>query len=540
MRTRIGLGFAALFLATAACSNSIFVGSDAGGDEDGGVVPVNGGGDASSPVDAAPPPNCDTTKLPTDDKCVVNDAEGIFVSRSMGKAGGNGSQESPLASLDAAITMAKQAGRRVYACAETYPEQVHFADGVSMFGYFVCGSAWTIDTSKHAKVAAPASPAASAANITTLTRVEAIDVYAPDLTTGSQSSIALLATSSPALTFKGATIHAGTGGKGADGTNGVQLTDSGSAKNGKNARGFDVCNGAIGHCLGPVPESLAGGTNACVGEAGHDPGQGGAGGWDGRFLSQFSSTYLVYEWAVNGQDSTYGFPSVGTSATTQGGSWGISPVNGAAGANGTDGASGGSFGTLSASGYGTADGTAGSDAAPGQGGGGAAGQGMQNSMANANSYENVGAHGESGASGGAGGCPGLAGTSGKGGGASIAVVAIASAFTLDTVTIETSAGGAGGAAGNGSANTKGGTGGAAVQYTVHAANGGDGGIAGVSGNGGGGPSIGIAYQGTAPTQLASKITVGSGGSGVAASTDTGSGKTIPASASGVSVNSYAF
>ena len=548
MRTRIGLGFAALFLATAACSNSIFVSPDAGDGDDGGVVPVHGGGDgdagsdAASPVDAAPPPNCDTSKLPTDDACVVNDAEGIFVSSSMGSASGNGSKASPLASLDAAIAMAKTVNRRVYACAETYGEQIHILDGVSIFGYFACQSAWSVDTSKHAKVSAPASPAAIATNVTTPTRVEAVDLNAPDFTTNSQSSIALMAVGSPALTFKSATIHAGTGGAGANGTNGIQLTDTGS-KNGTNARGFDVCTGAIGHCITPIPESIAGGANSCSGEAGHDPGPGGAGGWDGKFLSEFSQFNQAFEWFVNGQDATSGFPTIGTSQTTQGGVTSSSvPTNGAAGANGTDGASAGAFGTLGPNGYSAADGAAGSDGAPGQGGGGAAGQAITDTMAWAglNVNQGKGARGEAGASGGAGGCPGLAATAGKGGGASIAVVAIGSAFTLDTIVIETSMGGAGGAAGVSSTNTTGGTGGSPVQYTVHAANGGDGGFAGVSGNGGGGPSIGIAYQGTAPTQLASTVKLGAPGSGRPASTDTGSGKTIPASANGVSASTYAF
>lgn len=544
MRTRIGLGFAALFLATAACSNSVFVSPDAGDGEDGGVVPIHGGGDAgdaAAPVDAAPPPNCDTSKLPTDDACVVNDAEGIFVSSSMGSASGNGSKESPLASLEAAIAMAKTVNRRVYACAESYAEHVDFADGVSVFGYFACNSGWTVDGSKHAKVNAPASPAATATNITTATRVEAVDLYAPDFTTNSQSSIALMAIGSPALTFKGATIHAGTGGAGASGSNGLTMTDTPNTKNGANSRGFDVCNGGIGHCIAAVPESLAGGTNTCS-VSGHDPGPGGAGGWDGKYVSEFSQFNNTFVWALDGQDATYGFPTVGTTQTTQGGTWGLIPTDGAAGANGSDGASGGAFGTLSPTGYVAADGNVGSDGAPGQGGGGAAGQSITSSMASpalpANQYKT--ARGEAGASGGAGGCPGLAGTAGKGGGASIAVVAIGSAFTLDTVKIETSMGGAGGASGFSSANTKGGAGGSPVQYTVHAATGGDGGLAGVSGNGGGGPSIGIAYQGSAPTQLASTVTLGAPGGGVAARTDTGSGKTIPASANGISATTYAF
>ena len=543
MRTRIVLGFAVCLL-SAACTGEQFVGGDGGGDTggDAGNVPPNHGGgtsdagDAGETVDAVAPPGCDTTKLPTDDACVVNDAEGVFVSSTLGSPSGNGTKASPLASLDAAIAAAKKSNKRVYACAETYAEQVHFQDGVDVFGYFACNSAWTVVPTSHAKVAAPASPAATASNITTATRVEAVDLFAPDFTANSQSSIALVATTSPALVIKNATIHAGTGGKGADGTNGIKLQEPQTAtKNGSNARPFDVCTGAIGHCLTPIPESIPGATNTCGGEAGHDPGPGGAGGWDGAYVAQLGS------WNPWGTQSwTNGYPTAGGSLTTQGGTTGVAAVAGAKGTDGVAGASGVAFGALSATGYAAADGTAGADGAPGQGGGGAAGQWVENSMAYAPSYDGDKARGEAGASGGAGGCPGLAATPGKGGGASIAIVAIASPFTLDTVTVETSAGGSGGKSGDSSTNTSGGKGGQPAQYTRPAAAGGDGGFAGVSGNGGGGPSIGVAYQGTAPTQLAGTVKVGSGGSGVAARTDAGNGKSIPASPDGLSANSYAF
>lgn len=470
---------------------------------------------------------------------VVSGDDAIYVSSSKGSAMGDGTQTHPLSSLDAAI--AKAAGKHaVNACAETYAEVVHFMNGVDVSGGWDCSSGWTKSAS-HAKIAPKTSPAAFATNITTATHIDSVDIVAPDFTDQSQSSIALVASNAPSLRIAHATIHAGTGGKGADGSNAIQLADSGTAKNGQNARSYDVCTGGIGHCVSPSPESLAGGVNTCSGESGHDPGPGGDGGWDGDFQSSFNGVTFKWSWAIV-QASTNGFPTTQTSQTTQGGTTTIGPLDGVVGSNGNDGNAGGAFGSLDANGYVPADGTAGTAGSPGLSGGGAAGVGMSNTIADpsasVNQYKY--ARGEAGASGGAGGCPGLAGGAGKGGGASIAIIAIKSGFTLDTTVIESSAGGAGGAAGMTSTNTSGGFGGSQVQYTYHAANGGAGGLAGLSGNGGGGPSIAIAYQGTAPQPLASTVTHGNGGSGVAARTDNATNRTIAATPTGTSSDNYVF
>jgi len=544
MRTRIGLGLA-LLLAQAACTGSVFNGgSDAGdpgtGDDAGSV---HGGGNPDAGTDASPeaeppPPGCDTSKLPTEDVCVVNDAEGIFVSSSLGKATGDGTKASPLASLAAGIEAAKAAHKRVYACAETYGESIAIENGVDVFGYFACNSSWAVVQTSHAKVASPTSPAATATNVTTPTRVENVDLVAPDFTSNSQSSIALIASGSPSLTIKNATIHAGTGGDGAHGTDGVQLSDS-SNKKGLNGIGYDICNGAIGHCVTAIARYQPGPTNACVGEAGHDAGPGGDGGWNGVYVAVVNQNQTEV-WKPNGQASTVGLPLVGSASTTQGGGFLVVPSNGANGLSGFDGQSGGPIGTISANGYTPADGTGGTDGQPGQGGGGAAGLQDMNGVISVQGQP-IGrtAQGEGGASGGAGGCPGLAGTAGKGGGASIALIAVQSGLTLDTVTIESSSGGIGGQSGQGSKHTVGGTGGAASANTVHAANGGDGGYAGVSGNGGGGPSVGIAFAGSAPQRLATTIKQGAGGAGQLPRTGL-DGKTIPASSNGASYDLYDF
>jgi hypothetical protein len=528
MRTQLGLGFSILLLS--ACSNTVFTSDDAGGPNDDG-----GSEDAARPN---PPSGCDSTKLPTDDACVVNDAFGVFVSSSMGAANAKGTREAPLASLDAGIALAKSLGLRVYACAETYAESVALADGVNVFGYFDCKSGWTVDATNHAKVQSPTSPAMTATNIASPTRVEAVDIVSPDFTSSSQSSIALLANASPGLTIKGATIHAGTGGKGDDGVDAIQLTDSGTAKNGTNATPKHACTGIL--CLAGT--GSLGGTNKCSGEAGHDPTPGGTGGSGGQFLSNQDSSGIYWHWyPVQNAPTSGGLPNVATAQVAQGGAVQDYGATGTSGTPGTDGSVGAAFGSVTQAGYVASDGAAATSGAPGQSGGGAGGAGLAltgDPDLNPASYQLDYGWGEDGSGGGAGGCPGLAGSAGKGGGASIAILATASPLVLDTVTIESSAGGAAGAAGKPSAPTTGGSGGAAYKYTKAGGNGGAGGMAGVSGNGGGGPSVGIASHGTAPTISASTVKQGAGGAGVASRVV--DGQTIPASPDGISKDVYSF
>lgn len=521
---------------SAACSGDAFTTGDAGAGGDAGNAPPTGGGGADGGSEASnpppPPPGCDTTKLPTDDVCVVNDSEGVFVSSSLGSATGDGTQAHPLASFDAALTLAKSSQRRVYACAESYAEPIHLQEGTSVFGYFTCSAGWVIGAA-HAAVKAPASPVAVASNIVAPTRIEAVDLVAPDYTSQSQSSIALIATASPGLTITHATIHAGTGGAGANGVDGIQLTDSGSAKNGAVSWNDGVCTGSCTLALLLDTKEPAGGTNTCTGASGYAGGPGGSGGTGGEYEANSWGTWTTTISVAVGN------PTTPSSQTAEGGTYGIGGSAGAVGTNGSDGTSGGAMGVISSSGYTTSDGTSATSGAPGQGGGGAGGYSL--SSANnypASSYPNYYGWGEPGAGGGAGGCPGLAATLGTGGGASIAVIAMQSPFTLDTVTIESSGGGAGGSAGGPSAPTAGGIGGNPAHFTGYGGNGGAGGNAGVSGNGGGGPSVGIAYQGTEPTLLATNVTPGAGGAGV--NVRTVNGEIIPASPSGTSAATYSF
>ena len=522
---RSSLALSLVIISFAACS------SDGGGTPDGG----DDGGDGGVIIGG-----CDSTKLPTQDSCVIGDTFGIFVSSSLGSASGDGTKAKPYASLNAGIAAAKAAKKRVYACAEPYAESVTLADGASVFGYFDCSTAWSIGNN-HAKVQSPTSPAATATNISSATRVEAVDLVAPDFTDKSQSSIALLASASPGLTIANATLHAGTGGKGDDGVAGIQLSDSGTTKNGGDSWAKGYCSGTL--CSAPYG-GANGGKNTCTNASGHDGYPGGTGGAAGHYISQTDSGGITYHWYPDNQyPTTGGSPTTGTAQTAQGGVLGPNQpgTTGSDGSNGPSGVNGAAVGTLSATGYASSDGTAGGDGQPGQGGGGAGAVGLaltNDPDINPQLHPGANGWGESGGGGGAGGCPGLAGTLGKGGGASVGIIAIQSPITLDTVKIEATNGGAAGASGKPSDPTPGGSGGAHGKYTGIPGAGGYGGQGGVSGNGGGGPSIGIAAQGAPPTLKSSTIAQGSGGAGVPQRTATS--LIIPASPDGLSKDVYSF
>lgn len=545
MRSIMCLGVLALGM-TAACGDSFTQVEPS--KEDGGAGPINGGGKEDTGamdapinvVDAQPPPpQCDGTKRPDQDACVISEAFGVFVSASKGSdSAGNGSRTQPYATITKAIAAGKQAGRRVYACMESYNESVDFAAGVDVYGYFDCFSSWKV-TSNRARIVAPKSPATTANNVSSETRVESLEIVSPDLTGPGASSIGLIANNSGGLHFVNAKIHAGVAGKGADGSTGIQLTESGN-KNGTAGAEETDCN------LVPIKQNwlcqsrrstVAGSFMKCVGELGHDPAPSGAGGTGGNYGVACGGTCF----------STYfpnadGAPNVSSAQVAKGGvvSGPWLGGDGVVGQSGMNGSVGGAIGTLSANGYVTSDGTKGMAGFPGQSGGGGAGRmpGLENSPAGYGTTADI--WGSSGGSGGTGGCPGLPGTAGQGGGASLGVLSVSSPMTFEVSTIESSMGGAGGVGGAASQPTAGGSGGAAPKYwngvtlftlSGRGGNGGAGGLGSAPASGGGGPSIAVAYSSGAPKLVGDTLTQGKGGTG---------GGFDPHALDGLSVDKYAF
>ena len=449
----------------------------------------------------------------TPDPSELNESFGVFVTPG-GQAAAAGTRKQPLASIQAGIALGRSLGKRVYVCGGTFHESLVIADSISVIGGLDCSrEEWRAGTTRT-RVEAPASPAAAANGIASATRIENLELIAPDASEPGGSSFGLLAVESPGLSLVGSRVEAGSGSKGADGVEGIQLVPSGTPA-GSAVPEFDACFGAA--CTKSARPKTPGGTRICAGEAGHDGETGGVGGSGGLYEYNASNVWVPY---------------LGQAASSGDSRFGAGPA-----AVGAPGASATVVGTLSAEGFAPADGARGGDGERGRGGRG--GTGFQVYKVNPDLFEgrNPFWHGTSGAGGGAGGCPGLAGSPGKGGGASVAVFVAGAPIKLERSDLIARDGGPGGRGTFGSDPTPGGAPGAQAPnagFTAGTA-GFAGSAAGVSGSGAGGPSYALAYTGDLPSLTQTTTKVGQGGAGVAAETKPGAlgvTRTLAASASG--------
>ena|GEM_PF-840523 len=517
------LAFAALlanlaFVATG-CGSSGGTSSDPAADP---VVPARADGTEDTPKAPAVGGPATTNEL--------TDELGVFVALS-GQPNAEGTHARPLSTIQAGIDLAKRVGKRVYVCNGTFHEAITLADSISVIGALDCTAFEWRTGAPRTRIESPSSPAVTAVNITSATRVEGFDITSPNADQPSASSIGLLATHASGLVIATTSIASGKGMNGDDGTDGIQLANSATA-NGTLASTAAACVNpttcafAFGTgWLRPLP--AAGGTNACVGAAGHAAHSGGVGGSGG-----------VWE-PLNDVSGFHFHPYKQGTYPNNGSDLGDASPTSARGAAGNDGTNAPALGTITSdAGYTPAAGTVGADGAPGLGGAGGAGRTPEPDY-NPNTSAVSGVwRGFGGAGGGAGGCPGLAGSAGKGGGASIAALLIDGKVTFDNAELRSRDGGTAGRGAFGSAPTAGGLRGGNVYYSfMNGKDGGAGGAAGISGNGSSGPSIGIAYFGAAPQVLAtSKVFPGTGGAAIAArSRNTlGATKTIPATPAGLS------
>jgi len=136
----------------------------------------------------------------------VGDDCGVFVSSTLGDDGNSGTRELPVKTLTQAITLAEKGRRRVYACAEKYPERVTLA-GVSLYGGFDCQHDWSYDINEdqRAEIQAPPAPAVLTLGASeTLSWISDVRVIAPAAITPGGSSIAVLVkVGSDVLTARG-------------------------------------------------------------------------------------------------------------------------------------------------------------------------------------------------------------------------------------------------------------------------------------------------------------------------------------------------
>lgn len=473
----------------------------------------------------------------------LTNAFGVFVS-TRGSDTADGSREHPLARIQAGIDLAKRLGKRVYVCGGTYREALVVASSISVIGGLDCtGGDWRVGGAR-ARVESPISPAVQAMDIAAATRLESLDVVAPAATEPGGSSIALLASNANALVVASSKLTAGDGAKGADGADGVQLTDAATASGGRSVAAqscsdrFSIDAVSCSNLYKPPP--TPGGTNVCAGAPGIVAQAGGTGGAAGAWEPFQPPPIFVAGMAFQPPRAFRLFQQNASLDAAPGG-----VLTGAAGVDGPPGDNAGAIGTVSRSGYVAADGTRGTDGTTGSGGSGGSG-GKPEGIPPAASANGEKWFGNAGASGGAGGCPGLAGTAGKGGGASIAALMDASDVTFDGSELVAGRGGDAGLGSFGSEPTAGGAAGANVAglgFTAAQA-GGRGGAAGVSGNGSSGPSLGVAHVGPAPKLVgATKIVPGAGGAPVAERSRTdalGITTTVPATPAGVFKDVLAF
>ena len=535
---RLGGSLLLCLLATTAC------GAPFSTDQGAPVPPPPVTPDRDTPAPAAPASSGDDAGVPSQNPPPVMEGapDGIFVSASRGTNEGDGAADHPLRSVQAGIEKAAKEKKNVIVCAETYAETITMALGVSVYGNFDCAGTW-MKGAARARLAPASSPVVIARGIGLETHIEGFEIIAPDVHAASGSSIALVAQASPALVVMQTRIHAGTAGDGAAGTAATQLVQQGQVDGYANIAPESCMGQTLVLCEAQHLIDHGEILSTCAGAPGFDGGPGGAGGKGGRYRKLLDVHFSPPITAITEIAHTAGGSQPGNARTAAGGmsSYPFTEAQpGFPGANGGDAPSATRVGVFTLDGYAPAAGAAGTNGLPGQGGGG--GSGRLPSLQTLDPYANGtliwGAHGPSG---GAGGCPGLAGTAGGGGGASVAILAFESPMQLAFVDIETSLGGAGGKGTLGSSPTRGGAAGMNVAGVdgKSAAPGGAGGRGGNSGSGAGGPSIGIAHRGTAPSVTSVNVMLGTQGRGVPSMTHT-DGRVIDASADGVRTDTYAF
>lgn len=442
---------------------------------------------------------------------------GVFVSSSMGSDGNDGSMTTPYATVGKAIAAAQ--GEPIYLCAETFAEAIHLTSGLKMFGGMDCANGW-----KHVGDTAKSeiAPAAGEVPLVLATSVKAtlVDValHAKDAVEMGTSSVAVIASNEAELSLAYSDVAAGNGTDGATG----QSFGTGASAGATGNPGQDACSAAI-----VVPGDSA--TSMCDAADPNDDSISGLGGIGSAASGGPGGTGSPGQAMNGGVGEDANNPACTNGSVGDAGAVGVS----ASGANG--------MGAISAQGYAGTPGNAGEKGKPGQGGGGGGGakggSGMPGNCADA-----ANAGGASGGSGGSGGCGGSGGKGGQAGGGSIGIVSLGATLLFDTVTVTVSKGGAGGAGGDGQAGGLGGAGAAggtkgaatSLKDACAGGNGGSGGAGGKAGGGLGGPSIGIAYTGDAPTTKDVTFTMGTPGDGGAGDGAMGAG------AKGVASETQAF
>ncbi|WP_437755883.1 hypothetical protein [Sorangium sp. So ce1389] len=438
----------------------------------------------------------------------VMDECGVFVRASAPEdAPRAGTRAEPFTSLQDAIVAARARGlRHVYACGETFEEEVTLTSGIHLWGARRCDDggwsyAWAFDGPNAPTVIAPPQGIPlrvvgddAATSVIFGVRAVAADASARD----GKSSIAMILSQGARAIVRDSVIVAGNGEEGEPGEDmpSERATDGLVGNDGADACTADFATGAL-----PVRTVCDGGIESVGGYGGDGGLESGSDGEPGQ-----------PEPAENPEGK--GLAGVGADLTPC--------SDGAEGALGADaGRAGGGVGAghLDIDGWIGVRGEDGKRGGAGQGGGGGGGSKSRGPMVACRAGGPQG--GAAGGSGGSGGCGGRGGGGGGYGGASLGIIALqGSVLTLEATKVTAGNGGDGGVGGTGQpggVGHKGGYGGRGPGNSWDACHGGKGGNGGRGGDGGGGlggPSIGVASLGATVT-IGSSATLdhGAGGEG---------------------------
>lgn len=443
-----------IFYAGIAVVSSASFWSACGSEDATAVDMMDASGEASAPF-------CDPSKNAT----CVSDGTGVFVNASSGADSNTGTKEAPVKTIGAALTKASSTKPNIFICAGSYAEHVKLSSAANLVGGFACAD-WSYAPTNAAHVApTDAGYALDIESVTSAITISDLEFDVQSGTSTAPSSIAAFVNASPQVIMRRASLNAGAGAKGADGSSSAGTTlarglKGNSADGGIGGGPEQTCPCPDGNTIGGHGGSFAAGQfNGEAGQPDRDAGapNNGVGG-------------------TGGLSTCTGFGAGGNGAPGSDGDAGISGVSTAA------------LGTLDSNGFHPSNGGDGSAGMRGQGGGGGGA---------------TTAGGTGGGGGGCGGCGGTFGGGGQGGGASIALALFNSPVTLVGCTLLADAAADGGKGGDGQAGAQGGF--AGTDPVGASCNGGIGGNGGNGGNGGaggggvGGISVGVVYKGDAPT-----------------------------------------
>jgi hypothetical protein len=475
---------------------------------------------------------CDLSQVPSQNDCVLQDGNGLFVARPPygNDSTGDGTIEAPYATLTTAVTSlaGPSTTHRIYVCNGSYSDQVTVSSAVAIFGGVTCDEAdagsesgdggsrkWTYTAGTRAVVSGTSADFVLKIDsaMTNPIDIEDMEFDGAGGASPGQSSIAVFVNASARVSMTRVKLEGGIGGTGSPGGSGGPGTTPVGA-NGENATDDNGAGRAICTCGSQLTVGGSGGTDEQV-----SSNQGGSGG-PGQ---------------ANGSSTPYA-PSPSSSDTGAGGNGAItSPLT--ACANGFPGAeppeeTGSTVGAaayaLSSSGFvSTGNGGMGVTGDIGQGGGGGGGGAVLIT-------DLIGGGG----GGACGGCGGVGGTGGAGGGSSIALAVVDSNVTLLTCIVQGGTGGPGGPGGPGGSGGPGGLGGIGAVGGCGGGGGGQGGLGGPGAGGGGGASLGIAETATTSTVtlVSTTPTAGTPGTGGL----DGDGKTTYRGATGLAASQQSF